>query len=88
VFEKTGTLTNDRLAVSKMFYDGKELDTSLNWETYQLQVKKLKDEQMDDTEVFNSRKVKSPGYESELESSSFKMFLEVITMSTEAFFDF
>jgi len=43
---------------------------------------------MDDTEVFSNKKVRSPGYESELESLSFKMFLEVITMSTEAFFDF
>lgn len=82
VFEKTGTLTLDKLTVSRIYYDDKEVDARVNWEMYARLKKKL----LDNEDQKGVSQDKEPKYD--VEDPGFIALVDAIAMSTEAYFDF
>lgn len=82
VFEKTGTLTLDKLTVSRIYYDDKEVDARVNWEMYARLKKKL----FDNEDQKGVGQDKEPKYD--VEDPGFIALVDAIAMSTEAYFDF
>lgn len=78
--DKTGTLTQNRMTVSQLFFDLKSVDASVNWEIY----KRLEKIELAKGENGNIKNVQKPAYESE--DLAFLAIVEAIALSTTSFF--
>jgi magnesium-transporting ATPase (P-type) len=76
VFEKTGTLTHDKLTVSRIYYDDKEVDARVNWEMYT----RLKQKLLDNGDQKGVGQDKEPKYD--VEDPGFIALVDAIAMST------
>jgi sodium/potassium-transporting ATPase subunit alpha len=77
--DKTGTLTQNRMTVSHMFFNGGIIDASTNYEIF----KRLEEKARIDQKATN---IPQPTYNTENEI--FKTFIETIALATISFFDF
>jgi sodium/potassium-transporting ATPase subunit alpha len=78
--DKTGTLTQNRMSLSQMFFDLKSVDCSINWEIY----KRLEKIEIEKGTDGNLKNLPKPQYE--VEDQSFKNFVRTIALSTTSFF--
>jgi magnesium-transporting ATPase (P-type) len=81
--DKTGTLTQNRMSVSNMYFDGKIVDCSVNWQIYSKQKAKeeLKPEKDQDW-----AKIEKPAYD--LADAGFQLMVKTIALSTTSFFQY
>ena len=81
--DKTGTLTQNRMSVSQMFFDGRIVDASVNWQIYQ-RAKAREAEKPEKDQDWN--KVEKPQYS--IADDGFKLMVKTIALSTTSFFQF
>lgn len=77
--DKTGTLTQNRMSVSHMFFNGSIIDASTNYEIFKRLEEKAKTEQ-------KSSNISQPSYDTQNEI--FKTFIETIALATISFFEY
>ncbi len=80
--DKTGTLTQNRMTVSNLFYNGKILDASTNYEIYQ----RLLELENKKGEKGNTKNVAVPKYDTE--DKTFRTLVETIALATVSFFSY
>ena len=80
--DKTGTLTQNRMSVSHLFYDDDEVDASVNWEIY----KRLLKIEVEKGEKGNTKNVNKPRYQDE--DPMFKTLVETVALSTISYFQY
>lgn len=73
--DKTGTLTQNRMTVSHMFYNRKMVDASINWQAYEEEQRKEKPD-----ENFK------PGYD--INDSAFRNLVQAIVLGTYTIFNY
>ena len=80
--DKTGTLTQNRMSVSQLFFNLKVTDASVNWEIYKrfvaAEISKGKDA--------NIKNIQKPDYD--IENDGFRTLIEAIALSTTSFFSY
>jgi sodium/potassium-transporting ATPase subunit alpha len=78
--DKTGTLTQNRMTLSQMFYDLKSVDCSVNWEIHQrlMEIEQAKGKDA------NMNAVPRPSYETS--DNGFKTMVRTIALSTTSYF--
>jgi sodium/potassium-transporting ATPase subunit alpha len=80
--DKTGTLTQNRMTVSQLFFNLKVTDATNNWEIY----KRLLRAEMAKGKDANIKNVQQPGYDTD--NSGFRTLVESIGLSTTSFFSY
>ena len=81
--DKTGTLTQNRMSVSNMFFDGRIVDCSVNWQVYQkAKAKELAKPEKDQ----DINKVAKPEYT--MNDAGFKLMVKTIALSTTSIFQY
>jgi magnesium-transporting ATPase (P-type) len=78
--DKTGTLTQNRMTLSQMFYDLRSIDCSVNWEIY----KRLEAMEIAKGAEGDLKKLAKPQYD--VEDDGFKTLVRTIALSTTSFF--
>lgn len=78
--DKTGTLTQNRMSVSQLFYNLKSIDASVNWEIY----KKLEEIEIAKGTDGNLKNVAKPAYDTT--EAMFRILVESVALSTTSFF--
>ena len=79
--DKTGTLTQNRMTVSQMFFNGSVVNCSVNYEIF----KRLEEKEKAKAEP-NMKNVSAPQYDTENEV--FKTFVNTLGLGTISFFDY
>lgn len=80
--DKTGTLTQNRMSVSQMFYDGKVKDTSINYEIFSNALNREKEK----GENANLKNVQHPDYD--ITDPGFRNMINTVALSTTSFFSY
>jgi len=77
--DKTGTLTQNRMSVSNMYFNRKRISADTNWEVYKKEVAKQAAKPENERQ-----KVEVPGYE--LDDEAFMTFVRSIALTTTSYF--
>lgn len=78
--DKTGTLTQNRMTVSQIFYNLKAVDASVNWEI----CKRLTEIETKKGDKGDLKSVATPQYDTE--DAGFKTLVDAVALSTTSFF--
>jgi len=78
--DKTGTLTQNRMTVSNMFFNNDVVDASVNWQVY-LKTKEKEEKKGADGDM---KKIKEPRYS--FEDPGFQELVKTVALSTKSFF--
>jgi sodium/potassium-transporting ATPase subunit alpha len=80
--DKTGTLTQNRMTVSQLFFNGSVVDASVNWEIF----KRLEEKEIAKGADGNVKNLQQPAYDTT--DGVFKTFVETIALGTVSYFSY
>jgi len=84
--DKTGTLTQNRMTVSQIFYNRKVINASVNFQTYKEGLKRETERAEKAGEEVNLKNVTTPDYE--LSDNGFMTLVKTIALSTTSYFSY